>query len=387
MSEKSRWEYYLKMRIRYQKANKAEKQKLIDEFCEVCGYHRKYAIMKLNKNPNINKDNPRKRCGRKAKYNTPGIIEFLKTLWRATNLICSKRMVASIPTWLQHYRVEEVELRLTENDKKKLESISSSTIDRLLKKYRNKFERRGLCTTKPGSMIKQIIPINTDQWDATKPGYIEADTVAHCGNSVKGDYINSLNIVDIATGWTSQRALWGKGEAAVIKAMQDIEENLPFRILGFDSDNGSEFLNYRLIKYFKERKHKVAFTRSRPNKKNDNAHVEQKNWTIVRQYIGYARLDNFLMTGMLNDIYKKELNQLTNFFLPSMKLIFKERIGSKIIKRHSKPETPYSRILESKYVDKKVKEKLQKQFERMDPYKIQKRISKKMNAILKMTYK
>jgi hypothetical protein len=197
--------------------------------------------------------------------------------------------------------------------------------------WRTKYSKRGLSTTKPGTILKKHIPVKTKQWDEEKPGFLEADTVAHCGDSVAGMFVYTLNCVDIATGWNQQRALWGKGEQGVLQAIQNIEKTLPFDILGFDCDNGSEFLNWHLLRYFSKRKQPIKFTRSRAYHKNDNAHIEGKNWTHIRQYLGYQRFDNIELVDLLNDLYTKEWNLYFNFFIPSVKLINKVRDGSKII--------------------------------------------------------
>ena len=344
MSKESKKQYLTAIRERYKNAEKEEKKTILNEFCRVCRYNRKYAIRLLNKDPISEGQSNKKRCGRKPVYNKPAIIKFLKTVWVSTNLICSKRLQAIIPLWLPWYQESKGKL-LSKKEEQLLLKISAPTIDRLLNKYRRKYNKKGLCTTKPGSILRQLIPVKTEQWDESRPGFIEADTVAHCGGSVSGYYVFTLNIVDIATGWTSQRALWGKGEMGVMIAMRDIENKLPFKILGFDSDNGSEFLNWRLLKYFKQRVQPVRFSRSRAYKKNDNAHIEEKNWTIVRQYLGYERLDKPELVEMMNDLYRKEFYYFVNFFLPSVKLISKKRIGSKIIKIHSSPKTPYQRLL------------------------------------------
>lgn len=236
-------------------------------------------------------------------------------------------------------------------------------------------------------MIRQLIPIKTDQWDEKRPGFIEIDLVAHCGTSVSGEYINTLNTVDIATGWTSQRAVWGKGEFNTFKALREIELTLPFEIRGVDSDNGKEFMNYRLLKYFKHRKEPVSFTRSRAYNKNDNAHIEQKNWTIVREYVGYDRFENPKQLDMLNDLYRNYLNYFINYFIPSVKLISKERQGSKIKKKYDKPKTPYQRICESKYIDKEKKNELHKILNKLDPFKLQEIINQKIDKIIKLSIK
>ena len=213
------------------------------------------------------------------------------------------------------------------------------------------------------------------------------DLVAHCGTSVAGEYINTLDIVDIATGWTSQRAVWGKGEANTLKAIREIELTLPFKIRGFDSDNGKEFMNYRLLKYFKHRKEPVNYTRSRAYNKNDNAHIEEKNWTVVRQYIGYDRLNNPEQLDLLNDLYRNDLNYFLNFFLPSMKLISKERQGSKIKKKYDKAKTPFQRLLESKEIGEDKKIELIRIFNKLDPFKLQNNIERKIRLILKLSIK
>ena len=273
MSYKSKKEYRNAIRSRYQKAVKKEKVKILDEFCEVCGYHRKYAIRLLNTTTHKRR---RKRSGRPKQYKDPVLLEVLLILWRVLNLPCSSRLKAAIPLWLPHYE-KFMNHNLTEHHKLQLLSMSRSTIDRLMIPVRSHYHKLGLSTTKPGSILKSHIPIKTGQWDETRPGYLEADTVAHCGASVAGSFVYTVNIVDIASGWTEQRAIWGKGYLGVQKALIDIEAILPFPVRGFDCDNGSEFLNWHIHKYFKKRKSPVLFTRSRPYHKNDNAHIEEKN--------------------------------------------------------------------------------------------------------------
>lgn len=358
MSSKSKREYLREIQKRYFKPDKFEKQKILDEFCKVCGNNRKYAIRIINKKISSENNPGKKKAGRKKKYYTEGVKKVLKTLWIKTNLICSQRLKACIPFWLPLYKLNISEL--SKEDEVLLRNISASTIERILKHDRSRYKKRGLCTTRPGSLIRELIPIKTNQWDETRPGFEEIDLVAHCGVSVAGEYINTLNIVDIATGWTSQRAVWGKGEWNTFKALREIELTLPFQIRGVDCDNGKEFMNYRLLKYFKQRKEPESLIRSRAYNKNDNAHIEQKNWTIVRQYVGYDRFENPKQLEMLNDLYRNYLNDFINYFIPSVKLISKERLGSKIKKIHDKPKTPYQRICESKYIDKEKKNELHK---------------------------
>ena len=215
---------------------------------------------------------------------------------------CSKRFVTIIPLWLPHYP-GGLDLPVI----KALKKISAPTIDRVLKHSRKKYKRVNISTTKPGTLLRKQIPIKTNQWDEFRPGFLEADTVAHCGGSLNGLFVNTVDFVDIATGWTEQRAVWGKGEIGVLEQIKDVEASLPFELRGFDSDNGGEFLNYHLLRHFTDnRKSPIQFTRSRAYKKDDNAHIEQKNYTHVRQKLGYRRFDNPKITDLLNDLYKYE---------------------------------------------------------------------------------
>jgi hypothetical protein len=224
--------------------------------------------------------------------------------------------------------------------------------------------------------------VKTDQWDEQHPGFLEADTVALCGGTLLGDFVNALDVVDIATGWCEQRATFGKSKHSIVKQVKDIESSLPFQLKGFDSDSGSEFLNRTLIKYFTHRpKDSVQFTRSRPYHKDDNAHIEQKNWTHVRQWFGYYRFDNPAVVRLMNDLFKNEWRLYHNFFLPSVKLIAKERIGSRIIKRHDHPQTPFRRLLKSRTVDSKTKNELKAQYKKLNPFELRIRIEKKLKKI------
>lgn len=375
MSKESKQEYLNAIRARYLSSSKEEKQIILNEVCATCGYNRKYAIRILNRNP-VNKT--AKKSGRKKKYNNPEILIAIKSIWKSTNLICSKRLKIVIPLWLPYYKG-----KLSSSNRKLLEEISPATIDRLLKPIRNKFKKKGLSTTKPGSLIKKQVPIKTNQWDETRPGFIEADTVAHCGDSIAGSFVYTVNTVDIASGWIESRAIWGKGQMGAFKAIESIENSLPFKVRGFDSDNGGEFLNWHLLAYFTKRKRPVEYTRSRAYKKNDNAHIEGKNWTHIRQYFGYHRFDNRKIVDLMNDIYLNEWSLFFNFFIPSSKIISKERIGSKIIKKYDKPKTPFQRLLDSKDISKKTKVILIDKHKQLNPFELQEAIEKKIIALLK----
>lgn len=380
MSQRSKIEYLNQIKDRYKKSTKQGKTKILDEFCTVCGYNRKYAIQLLNSRPEQMQKRTSKR-GAKKKYDHPVILEVLFYLWKNTNLPCSKRLQAIIPLWLPFC---EHKFMMTDELHSKLLHISPATIDRLMKKYRRRFSKQGLATTKPGSILKKHIPIKTNQWDESVPGFVEADAVAHCGTSTQGTFVFTINCVDLATSWTEQRATWGKGEHGVVDAITGMENNFPFPLLGFDCDNGSEFLNWHLYRNFTQRKKPVQFTRSRPYYKNDNAHIEQKNWTNVRQYLGYERFDKQQLVSLLNNLYTTEWNYYFNFFIPSVKLIKKERDGGKVIKRYDKAKTPYQRIVESSYIPKQTKNELRALYNTLNPFDLQQRMANKITTIRKL---
>ena len=378
MSPRSKKEYLKAIYLRYKYASKKEKSVILDEFCSNCNYHRKHATRLLKKHKRFAKAKPEKR-GRPSIYDKPFIKEPLKRIWLKSGLPCSKIFKALIPLWLPYYAQEFGVLSIEVT--KALNNISAATIDRLLKSSRVKYKNCGRATTKPGTLLKKHIPVKTNQWDEARPGFLETDTVAHCGESTHGQYVNTINTVDIATCWTEQRAVWGKGEAGVLEQIKDIEDYLPFPILGFDCDNGGEFLNWHLLRHLTDRKQPIQFTRSRAYHKDDNAHIEQKNWTHVRQWLGYHRLDNPKIVPLLNDLYTQEWRLFHNFFCPSVKLIDKKRVASKTIKRYDTPKTPYQRVLESPYVAEDIKQNLKEQFNTLNPFRLRNTIEKKLKKI------
>ena len=384
MSPRSKREYREAVHLRYKNATRHEKTAILDEFCATCTCHRKHAIRVLKRFKRFTKPKPKKR-GSKPVYWKDEIITPLKRIWLAANLPCSKRLKAILPIWMPGY--DQQFGKLSAEVTKALMGISPATIDRILSPIRIHYTKRGRSTTKPGTLLRKHIPIKTNQWNESRPGFLEADTVAHCGDSTAGMYVNTIDFVDIATGWTEQRAVWGKGEGGVLEQIKNIEKTLPFPILGFDCDNGGEFLNYHLLRHFTERKHPVQFTRSRAYHKDDNAHIEQKNWTHIRQWIGYDRLDNPKVVSALNNLYTQEWRLFHNFFCPSVKLIAKERFGSKTIKHHDPPKTPYQRIMESPHIHESVKESLSKQLENLNPFLLRKIMDKKMKKIFSINIK
>jgi hypothetical protein len=359
---------------KYRRSSAKKRSVLLDELCDLTGMNRKYLIRKLNKK----KGKPTKLRGAKPIYE-PGIyLPIIKPIWLAADQICGKRLKAVLQDWLDFYEDEFGELERA--IRLKVLQISSATLDRLLKPIKANYSGQGISGTKPGSILKNQIPIKTNQWEETKPGFMEADTVAHCGTSLEGSFVWSLTMTDILLTWTENRAVWNKGAYGVGVAIDDIEANLPFEIKGFDCDNGSEFLNYHLINKFAERpkEKKIQFTRSRPYKKNDNAHVEQKNWTHVRQLFGYHRFDNECLVGMMNDLYRNEWSLYQNHFIPTMKCIKKVKINSKYRRKFDIPRTPYQRVLDCPDISNEKKEMLKKTHKTLNPFELKRIIDKKL---------
>lgn len=383
MSPQSKKEYLKTVWLRYKKASpKAEKTKILDELCSNCGFNRKYAIRRLRNFKILRRKKTKNKPGPKPKYQQPEFLAVLKQIWITANLPCSKRLKAIVPIWLPAYQQEYGSLPF--EILKKLSKISPSSIDRVLRPIRHLYRGKGRSATKPGLLLKHHIPIQTNQWDEKRPGFLETDTLMHCGNSLEGHYAVSTTAVDIASGWIEQRATYGKGQRDIAEKIKEIEAALPFAILGFDCDNGNELLNQALMRYFLNREFPIQFTRSRPYHSNDNAHVEGKNWTHVRQWLGYRRFEDPLIVDLLNDLYKNEWRLFHNFFMPSVKLQAKERIGSKIIKRHDSPKTPYQRILTSKFISPQTKQSLTQIFKTLNPFKLRKTIDKKITMIHKL---
>jgi hypothetical protein len=339
LSQKSKGELVEVVRPRYLKASKVEKQKILDEFTSATGYHRKHAIRVLKNQ--IQKGQKRKRTGYPTIYRGE-VVQVLEQIWEIYGHLCSKRLQPFLP---EAIRVLErcQELRLSEETKVLLVKISSASIDRCLRTVRIR-SSHGLRTTKPGSLLKNLIPIRTfTEWDEERPGFLEIDLVAHCGNTTEGQFLCTLTCTDLCTGWTDVTAVLHHSQEAVSEAIQRMRQRLPFPLLGLDSDNGGEFINDLVYRYCLAEK--ITFTRSRPYQKNDQAHVEQQNWSVVHHTVGYDRWETQEELLLLESIYD-DLRLYINFFQPSLKLIAKERIGNKTIKRYDPAKTPYQRVLE-----------------------------------------
>lgn len=367
MSQRSRRELVEVVHPRYLKANKAEKKAILDEFIASTMYHRKYAIrlLKQGLRPRRLKSNK----GRTKVYQGE-VVVALEQIWNICGRICSRRLHPFLPEMV---RVLErcQELILSEEIKSLLLGMSRATIDRCLHNVR--FEKQhGLSTTKPGTLLKNAIAIRTWQdWDDAQPGFLEIDLVAHCGATIEGQFLYTLTTTDIATGWTECFALPNKTQFAVFGAIEALRQRLPFPLLGVDSDNGSEFINDLLYRYCL--REQITFTRCRPYKKNDQAHVEQKNWNIVRHFIGYDRLETEAEMTLLNGIYD-DLRLYVNYFQPMLKLIGKEHIDGKTIKKYDPAKTPYRRALASDQVNVGAKAKLTNDYVCLNPVTLRKSI-------------
>ena len=349
---------------RYQQVSKKEKQVILDEFVAATGYHRKYAIALLNDFSPAPSEPPKRELNPRDRIYDDDVKEALIIVWEAANRICSKRLVPFLPTLvkiLEHHG----HLTLTENVRERLLAISASTVDRVLYDVRHGEQPSGLSTTKPGGLLKHMIPIRTfADWDDDRPGFIEADLVAHCGDDPSGYFLHTLTMTDVATGWIELAALLFRDQETTLNAIERLRSQLPFDLLGLDTDNGSEFINYLLFDYCDDET--ITFTRSRPYKKNDQCHVEEKNGSIVRKFVGYDRFEGIEPCRVLGALYAS-LRLYVNFFQPSVKLISKQREGSRVIKKYDRALTPYQRVVASETVSGESKRALAAQFEPLDP--------------------
>jgi hypothetical protein len=351
---------------------------MLDELCDDYQYERKYAIKLLSGGlaPAAGRAHP----GPERRYGE--IQPVVQYIWLQAEQPCGKRLVPILRQWLPYY--ERRFERLSRGHRKLMGQISAATLDRLLAPARAEHVERGRGGTKPGSLLRSEIPIRTGTWDLSRPGYLEADSVAHCGTSLIGDFIWSLTYTDILSGWTEGGAVWNKGAAGVLAATREVEARLPFALLGFDSDNGGEFLNHHLWSYMRERKAAVEFTRSRPYHSDDNAHVEQKNWTWARQLLGYGRLEDPALVAPISALYREVWAPWQNFFLPCFKLQAKWRQGSHWRKRYELPRTAYHRLCGPGILALKERRRLRDHYESLDPFALKDELETKLKRILKV---
>jgi hypothetical protein len=375
---------------RYRRASKKDKNTILNEFTQLTGYNRCYAAFLLrSKGKKLRINNKTVLVGdltRRIKRNRPRtyddkVVCALKKIWFVMDCICGKRLATTlkelIPILERH---QEIELDTT--TKEKLLTISAATIDRLLAPERKRLSSSTRSRTKPGTLLKHQIPIKTfSEWDDQRPGFVEMDLVGHDGGNISGDYIQTLDVTDVCTGWTETQAVRNKAQVWVFEALKQIRDCLPFKLLGIDSDNGSEFINDQLYRYCL--KEEITFTRARAYRKNDNCYVEQKNWSVVRRALGYLRYDTQRELEIINRL-QGYLRLYTNHFQPVMKMIEKTRVGSRVKKKYDKPRTPYQRVLYSPHVGEERKEVLTKEHLKLNPAELKRQITKLQDKLRKI---
>ena len=374
MTRRSILEYAEAVRGRYLRSTKKMKTKILDEFVATTGLHRKAVIRLLNRR---SRPTDLKRSGRPRLYSLE-TIAALRVAWEAADRLCSKRFRPFLPELVGILR-RKGELKIKDETESQLCRMSASTIDRVLRCWRRDEPRHGLSTTKPGTLLKDAIPVRTfSEWNGSKPGFLEVDLVAHCGESAEGFYLTTLSAVDVATGWYEPVAVWGKGQARVGGAIYDVRRRLPMSLLGLDSDNGSEFINQSLYGYCL--RNAITFTRSRSYKKNDSCHVEQKNWSVVRRVIGYDRFSTKAALKALEDVYTL-LRLYVNFFQPVLKLVGKSRQGTKVHKVYDTAQTPYQRLLRSGVLTEEKKCELASIYATLNPVTLLKQIRQEVEHL------
>ena len=355
---------------RYKNASKNEKIKILNEYIAITGFHRKYAINKINsyiKKRNYSFNNkkmtsikviePKKKKRVYTKeYDEPFQTSLIR-IWSYFDYLCGQRLVPFIRENIEAL-TNEKSFKINETIKEKLLNVSSATINRLINIARNKNKLHGISTTKAGKSLNQLIPIRVFfDWDERIPGFFEMDTVSHDGGNASGEHIYSVTVTDISVGWTEIRPVLNKAQRWVKERIEEIKNELPYKMLGLDSDNGSEFKNYQLYQWAQE--NEITFTRGRSYKKNDNCFVEQKNNSVVRRLLGYYRYEGEETLILLEKLYKYWC-LLINYFYPSVKILEKERKDTRVYKKYDMAKTPYKRCLESNKITNEEKEKLKK---------------------------
>jgi hypothetical protein len=372
------WEYFRRAYDRYCRAKRAKRSELLSEFCEVLGLNRKYATRLLNGPRPEKRPKARKRRPRGPEYSEQAIAA-LAAIWEAAGYPWSARLKALLPLWLPWARRR---FRLSPEVEAELGRISARQMDRRLAPYKRRVRRRLYGHTKPGTLLKHQIPVKTDHWDVDAPGAAEIDLVSHSGNSAAGEFLHSLNLTDIHTTWGETRAVMGKGQARVHAALEDIRTALPFRLTAIDSDNGSEFINAHLFRYCQQEG--IQFTRGRPYKKDDNAHIEQKNWTHVRKLLGWDRYDSEPALIAINELYTGDLRLMQNLFQPSVKLLTKKRVGSRLLRRYDAPRTPLDRVAGSPNANAQAVAELMALRARLDPFALAASIESQLDNVYRL---
>ena len=374
---------------RYRKAGKKEKGAILDEFVELTGFARSYAalvlrnqgrVVPVNRKLRVRGDVGKRlaRPGRGRTYDEQ-TVKALVQVWRIMDYICGKRLAPVLAEIVERLRRHN-ELRCDAGRAKKLARMSAATIDRLLGPERQKYQLKGRAHTRPGTLLKQQIPMRTfSEWDEERPGFLEMDLVGHDGGVIDSLHAFTLNAVDIATTWNCSVSLKNKAQVWTLQGVEKIQAKLPFPMLGLDSDNGSEFINETLYNFCQE--HKITFTRSRPYRKNDSCFVEQKNYSVVRRAVGYQRIDREAQLCILDELYEV-LDLYNNFFQPSMKLQSKERHGARVTKKYDQARTPYQRVLDSKFISDDIKQQLRARYHTLNPAQLKRRLEKLQQKLL-----
>jgi hypothetical protein len=376
--QQSKHELAAALQRRYRAAGRADKGRILDEFTAATGYHRKAAIRLLRQGP----PPPRAGHGGRPRAYSAVAIGALRVAAEESGWLCGKRLAPFLAELVPALGAEGL-LRLQPAEREQLLGSSAATIDRRLASFRRQLRPRGLSTTKPGTLLKQAVPVQTwTPWDQQRPGFVEIDLVAHRGTSTAGHYLNTLTVTDVATGWTECVGVWGKGQAAAFDGLRLVRARLPFRLLGIDSDNGSEFLNDQLVRYCAAEQ--LTFTRSRPYWKNDQAHVEQKNWSVVRRLVGYDRLESEAALAQLNRLYQ-HLRLWTNHWQPTLKVLARERDGARVRKRYDQARTPYRRVLAAEVLDRPARACLEAEHAGCPPGALRRSVEREMLALARLT--
>lgn len=378
MSYQATKEYLAAIVDRYKKGTKAEKTKMLSEAVSVTGLSRKHLVrfLKLSKETILKK----KPGGRPKKYPVALLIPHLQFIWVQMERISARRMKEAYSDWLPIYK----DLGFTQELRLMCERMSVSTLERILRQIRkNQMASKGLTVTRcPARYMKNKVMLNTFEKKIEKPGFFQSDTVGHCGTTTAGQYIHSVTFTDIFSAWTENRAMWAKYGHEVRKCFTKLEQDLPFKILAINVDNGSEFLNTPVLNFMKNENgsERIIFTRSRPYHKNDSCYVEQKNFTHVRELFGYERFEDPRLVEMMNEIYRDYWNPLQNFFIPTFKLKEKYRVGARIVKKYDRPETPYTRLINHPSLTTEQKRKLTAQKKALNPFTLKAEMEVKLKV-------
>ncbi len=380
MDMRARNQYLSTLLERYLKAGKARKGELLDEYCRNTGQNRKYVIRKICR---MAFGPPRVRKKRASFYGRD-VRVALEALWKIFDFPCGQRLAPIVRAELDRLRRLK-ELDLTQPTAEKLRRVSSATIDRLLRPKKGELRDRRRYGSRGANLISKKIPLRMTDWETSRVGYLEMDLVLHCGVSTDGEYVHSLSTMEISTGWWEGEAVMGRAQSRIFNALKEIRERSPFAWLGIDSDNDNAFINDQLYRYSQDQH--LEFTRSRPYRKNDNAYIEQKNFTHIRKPLGYLRYDTPEEMCLIQDLYRHDLRLYKNFFQPVMKLVRKERLGGHLQRVYDTPKTPYERLMESNQIAPQRAKELRQIYLSLNPAELKRQIDKKLSRLFELYQK